>query len=392
MKKILAFILTLFFITGCFSSIKFEKIKKDTSKFHKINVAEKIDGGILYYNGDELLYNKDGNITKLASNVTTLWKEDYNIYYVSSNILYNYNFKSKEIKKMVNNPHKILGKYKDYIITYSGRNIYKIKDNKKIKIFKDGYYLNRAILYKNKVYGIPASNVYEYNLDTLKVNKITKEKHDHCEITMIDDDLYISTFKYKNKLRDKNNYTYFKVTDSGLKKVFTINRVSSSSISKVAKNGFIITIVSNDYKRKGSKLLYYNGKKFKTIDKNYYYNVIGIYDNKLLYYKNTSYFGSEENNLKTFYLYDGKGNTKAFDLDVNYYEGLYGYEYDGGILIELTYESSTSLYKYSNNKLEKLDTPYIFSIISLDVVDNKAYIKYSDGEESTSILSTIIDL
>lgn len=209
---------------------------------------------------------------------------------------------------------------------------------------------------------------------------------------MINNNLYIITDSYKNLPNDKHNYTYFKVTDNGLKKEFTIKGFTSVGISKVAKDGMFITTISDDYNRKGSKLLYYNGKNLKTIDKNYYYDVIGIYDNKLLYYKNDSYFSTEQKNLKTFYLYDGKNKTKAFDLEVNYNEGLNGYEYKDGILIELTYESSTSLYKYNGKKIQKLDTPYMYKIIALDIIDNKVYIRYSYGEESTSILGTIIDL
>lgn len=392
MKKFLILLSTLFLITGCSKEIKFESIEKNTTNFHKINVAEKVNDGLLYYNGNNIIYEKNDNKIKLATNVKTLWRENNDIYYTSNDILYNYNFNSKETKKMVDQPHIILGKYNDHIISYSGRNIYSIKDTKKTKIFKNGYYLNRAILYKNKVYGIPATNVYEYNLDTLKVEKVTKEKHDMSGFTMINNNLYIITDRYKNIPKDKHNYTYFKVTDNGIKKELTIKGYSSAGISKVVKDGMFITTTSSDYNRKGSKLLYYNGKKLKTVDKNYYYDVIGIYDNKLLYYKSTSYFGSEEKNLKTFYLYNGKNNTKAFDLNINYYEGLNGYEYKDGILIELTYESSTTLYKYDGKKVEKLDTPYMFRIIDLDIIDNKAYIKYSDGEESTAILGTIVNL
>ena len=40
-----------------------------------------------------------------------------------------------------------------------------------------------------------------------------------------------------------------------------------------------------------------------------------------------------------------------------------------------------------------LDTPENFySIMGLDIIDNKAYIKYSQGEESMDALGTIIDL
>lgn len=390
MKKILILLSTLFLITGCSKEIKFEVVEKDTNSFHEIDVAEKIDGGVLYYSGDKLLYNKDGNTIELATDVQSLWRENNDIYYNSDSILYTYNFETKETKKLVKNPYIILGKYNDNIISYYGRNIYSINGTKKTKIFKDGYYLNRAILYKNKVYGIPATNVYEYNLDTLEVEKVTKQKHDLSRITMVENQLYIITYKYK--AHDKMDYTYFKVTDSGLKKDFVMNGYSSAGISKVLKDGMFITTVSSDYNRKGSRLLYYDGNSFKTVDKNYYYDVIGIYDNKLLYYKNTSYFGSESANLKSFYLYNGKNSIRAFDLDISYYEGLNGYEYEDGILIEVTYESSTIFYKYDGQKVEKLDIPYMFRIIDLDIIDNQVYIKYSDGEESTSILGTIIDL
>lgn len=392
MKKILILLLTLFLLTGCSKEIKFETLDKVENTFHKINVAEKINNGILYYDGNKLIYKEFDNITEIANNVSSLWRENNDIYYNSNSILYTYNFETKKTKKLVKNPYIILGKYKDSIISYYGRNIYSIKGNKKTKIFKNGYYLNNAILYKNKVYGIPATNVYEYNLDTLEVNKITKEKHDSSRITMINDTLYVITNKYKNMLKDKNNYTYFKVTEDGLKKDFSINGYSYVGISEVVKNGIFLTTISDDYDRKGSKLLYYDGNNTKIIDENYYYDVIGIYDNKLLFYKSDSYFGSEKQSLKTFYLYNGKNNTKAFDLNINYYEGLNGYEYEDGILIELIYESSTVLYKYNGEKIIKLNTPYMFNIIALDIIDNKAYIKYSDGEESTSVLGTIINL
>lgn len=390
MKKILILLSTIFLITGCSKEIKFEVVEKDTNGFHEIEEAEKVAGGVLYYSGDKLLYNKDGNTIELASNVRSLWRENNDIYYNSDSTLYTYNFETKETKKLVKNPYIILGKYNDNIISYYGRSIYSINGTKKTKIFKDGYYLNDAILYKNKVYGIPATNVYEYNLDTLEVEKVTKNKHDFSRITMFENELYVITYKYK--AHDKMEHTYFKVTDSGLKKDFVIKGYSSAGISKVVRNGMFLTAVSDDYKRKGSRLLYYDGNSFKTVDKNYYYDVIGIYDNKLLYYKNISYFGSESDNLKTFYLYNGKNSIKAFDLDVNYYEGLNGYEYEDGIMIELTYESSTLLYKYDGKKVEKLETPYMFRIIDLAIIDNQAYIKYSDGEESELILGTIINL
>lgn len=56
---------------------------------------------------------------------------------------------------MAEKPYNILGKYDGNIISYYGRSIYSINETGKTKIFKDGYYLNSAVLYKNKVYGIP---------------------------------------------------------------------------------------------------------------------------------------------------------------------------------------------------------------------------------------------
>lgn len=156
MKKILILLLTLSLVTSCSKEIKFEISEKDINTFHKINVAEKINNGILYYNGSKLVYEESNNITEIANEVSSVWREKNDIYYNSNSILYTYNFDSKETKKLVKNPYTILGKYKDNIISYYGKNIYSINGEKKTKIFKDGYYLNRAILYKNKVYGIPA--------------------------------------------------------------------------------------------------------------------------------------------------------------------------------------------------------------------------------------------
>ena len=96
--------------------------------------------------------------------------------------------------------------------------------------------------------------------------------------------------------------------------------------------------------------------------------------------------------MTSFYLFDGQSITPAFDLQPGSYEAIDGYTYDDGVLIEISHESSVSLYKYDGQTLEELDTPYIFSIIALDIIDGKAYIRYSDGEESTAILGTIIAL
>lgn len=145
---------------------------------------------VLQLCGDKVFYDYNGENFLIKDNVISLWREDRDIYYNSNNVLCTYNFDTKEEKKMVNEPHTILGKYKDYIISYSGRNIYAIKGTEKTKVFKDGYYLNSAVLYNNKVYGIPATNVYEYNLDTLEVNRVTTW-HDLSKIFMVSDEMYI---------------------------------------------------------------------------------------------------------------------------------------------------------------------------------------------------------
>lgn len=397
MKKIIFLLLILCLVSGCSKKIEFEVLDKDINSFHEVNVAEKINDGILYYNGNKILYDESGNITEIADNVSYLWRENQDIYYNSDSILYSYNFETKETKQLVKNPYTILGKYNGNIISYQGRNIYSINGKKKTKIFSDGYYLNSAVLYDNKVYGIPASNVYEYNLDTLEVNKVTKKKHDIARIIKIENELYIMTFKSKNNNQDRKDFSYFLITDKGLEEKFTIKNVSYASLSKVVKNGVFVSINKNDNDKdnsnnKGNKLVYIENGKTKIIDKNYNYEVIGLFNNKLLYYKNNYYYGSEQKNLENFYLYDGKNNVEAFNLDIGYYESLSGYEYENGILIELTFESSTILYNYDGKNIKLLDTPYIYRIIALSVLDDKIYIRYSNGEESTEILGTIINL
>lgn len=205
--------------------------------------------------------------------------------------------------------------------------------------------MNCAILYGNKVYGIPASNIYSYDLDTLKVERVTTQKHDMADFFMANDELYVSMIQYK-KNRDQSKYTYYKVTDAGLKKEFQLNGYSSAGVGEIVKDGMFVTTAVDDYDRKGNRLFYISDGKKQTIDKDYYYDILGICENKLLYYKNESYFGSEQENLTAFYLYDGKNSTKAFDLDVGFFEGLYGYEHEGGILIEVSYESAVKLYNY----------------------------------------------
>ena len=390
-KKIfLILMLSLFLMTGCSKETKFKSVDRTITGFHKVNVAEKIDDGVLYFKGDKILYDKDGTVIKIADKVSSLWRENDDIYYDSSNVLYSFNFETQKTNKLVDKPHRILGKYNGSIITYYGRTIYSINGTKKTKLFKDGYYLNKAVLYKNKVYGIPASNVYEYNLDTLKVKKITKNPY-HSDFEVINGQLYIIT---EEKKKERINYTYSKLTDDGLEKLFDIKNITWISDKKTIKDGmFLVTSKSYSDSVKGNQLLYVKDGRKIVVDKNYGYNIVGIINNKLCYYKNKYNYGNYDENLKTFYLYDGKKSIKAFDLDLGFFEDITGYEYDGGLVIKVSYESSTQLYKYDGKEVLVLDTPENFySIMGLDIIDNKAYIKYSEGEESMVALGTIIDL
>ena len=390
-KKIfLILMLSLFLMTGCSKETKFKSVDRTITGFHKVNVAEKIDDGVLYFKGDKILYDKDGTVIKIADKVSSLWRENDDIYYDSNNVLYSFNFETQKTNKLVDKPHRILGKYNGNIITYCGKTIYSINGTKKTKLFKDGYYLNKAVLYKNKVYGIPASNVYEYNLDTLKVKKITKNPY-HSDFEVINGQLYIITEEEK---KERINYTYSKLTDDGLEKLFDIKNITWISDKKTIKDGmFLVTSKSYSDSVKGNQLLYVKDGRKIVVDKNYSYDIVGIINNKLCYYKNKYNYGNYDENLKTFYLYDGKKSIKAFDLDLGFFEDITGYEYDGGLVIKVSYESSTQLYKYDGKEVLVLDTPENFySIMGLDIIDNKAYIKYSQGEESMDALGTIIDL
>ena len=382
--------LSLFLMTGCSKETKFKSVDRTITGFHKVNVAEKIDDGVLYFKGDKILYDKDGTVIKIADKVSSLWRENDDIYYDSNNVLYSFNFETQKTNKLVDKPHRILGKYNGNIITYYGRTIYSINGTEKTKLFKDGYYLNKAVLYKNKVYGIPASNVYEYNLDTLKVKKITKNPY-HSDFEVINGQLYIIT---EEKKKERINYTYSKLTDDGLEKLFDIKNITWVSDKKTVKDGmFLVTTKSYSDSVKGNQLLYVKDGRKIVVDKNYGYDIVGIINNKFCYYKNKYNYGAYDENLKTFYLYDGKKSIKAFDLDLGFFEDIIGYEYDGGLVIEVAYESSTQLYKYDGKEVLVLDTPENFySIMGLDIIDNKAYIKYSEGEESMVALGTIIDL
>ena len=390
-KKIfLILMLSLFLMTGCSKETKFKSVDRTITGFHKVNVAEKIDDGVLYFKGDKILYDKDGTVIKIADKVSSLWRENDDIYYDSNNVLYSFNFETQKTNKLVDKPHRILGKYNGNIITYYGRTIYSINGTEKTKLFKDGYYLNKAVLYKNKVYGIPASNVYEYNLDTLKVKKITKNPY-HSDFEVINGQLYIITGEKK---KERINYTYSKLTDDGLEKLFDIKNITWISDKKTIKDGmFLVTSKSYSDSVKGNQLLYVKDGRKIVVDKNYGYDIVGIINNKFCYYKNKYNYGAYDENLKTFYLYDGKKSIKAFDLDLGFFEDIIGYEYDGGLVIEVAYESSTRLYKYDGKEVLVLDTPeHFYSIMGLDIIDNKAYIKYSQGEESMDALGTIIDL
>ena len=390
-KKIfLILMLSLFLMTGCSKETKFKSVDRTITGFHKVNVAEKIDDGVLYFKGDKILYDKDGTVIKIADKVSSLWRENDDIYYDSNNVLYSFNFETQKTNKLVDKPHRILGKYNGNIITYYGRTIYSINGTEKTILFKDGYYLNKAVLYKNKVYGIPASNVYEYNLDTLKVKKITKNPY-HSDFEVINGQLYIITEEEK---KERINYTYSKLTDDGLEKLFDIKNITWISDKKTIKDGmFLVTSKSYSDSVKGNQLLYVKDGRKIVVDKNYSYDIVGIINNKLCYYKNKYNYGNYDENLKTFYLYDGKKSIKVFDLDLGFFEDITGYEYDGGLVIKVSYESSTQLYKYDGKEVLVLDTPENFySIMGLDIIDNKAYIKYSQGEESMDALGTIIDL
>ena len=389
-KIFLILMLSLFLMTGCSKETKFKSVDRTITGFHKVNVAEKIDDGVLYFKGDKILYDKDGTVIKIADKVSSLWRENDDIYYDSSNVLYSFNFETQKTNKLVDKPHRILGKYNGNIITYCGKTIYSINGTKKTKLFKDGYYLNKAVLYKNKVYGIPASNVYEYNLDTLKVKKITKDPY-HSDFEVINGQLYIITGEKK---KERINYTYSKLTDDGLEKLFDIKNITWISDKKTIKDGmFLVTSKSYSDSVKGNQLLYVKDGRKIVVDKNYGYDIVGIINNKLCYYKNKYNYGNYDENLKTFYLYDGKKSIKAFDLDLGFFEDIIGYEYDGGLVIEVAYESSTRLYKYDGKEVLVVDTPeHFYSIMGLDIIDNKAYIKYSEGEESMVALGTIIDL
>ncbi len=394
MKKALISLLTagllaasLFFSADKPEVIKFEIEEKDVSGFHNIYAAEKVNDGVLYYSGDKVIYDKDGVETEIADEVRQLWRDGDDIYYDSDYVLYTYNLEAKETSKMVKNPGEILGKYDGNIISYSGRTIYSINGKNKTKVFKDGYYLNVAVLHGNKVYGIPATNVYEYNLDTQEVRKVTKNP-EHSSVLEINGELYILTEEKHN-----GKSILSKVNDGRLDYALSIKQ-SAFGIAQGVRDGmFVLTGSWYDDDVKDNKLLYIHNGNMTEVDRGYSYEIVGIVDGKLCYYKNLYIYGTYDENLTTFYLYDGKESVPAFELAVNYYEDICGYEYDGGIIIEVSYESNTVLYNYDGESLKSIDTPnYFFRLARLEVVDDKAYISYSTGEESFDLCGAIIPL
>lgn len=81
---------------------------------------------------------------------------------------------------------------------------------------------------------------------------------------------------------------------------------------------FLATSKSYSDSVKGNQLLYVKDGRKIVVDKNYSYDIVGIINNKLCYYKNKYSYGTDDENLKTFYLYDGKKSIKVFDLDLGF--------------------------------------------------------------------------
>ena len=50
---------------------------------------------------------------------------------------------------------------------------------------------------------------------------------------------------------------------------------------------------------KGNQLLYVKDGRKIVVDKNYSYDIVGIINNKLCYYKNKYSYGTDDENLKT---------------------------------------------------------------------------------------------
>ena len=49
--------LSLFLMTGCSKETKFKSVDRTTTGFHKVNVADKIDDGVLYFKGVIIIIN-----------------------------------------------------------------------------------------------------------------------------------------------------------------------------------------------------------------------------------------------------------------------------------------------------------------------------------------------
>ncbi len=87
---VMTILLMVLLMTGCSEKIKFESIPEDLSGFHEIDAAEEADGGVVYFIGNELFYDKDGVVVKVADYADSLWREDNTLYYTSDDVLYSY--------------------------------------------------------------------------------------------------------------------------------------------------------------------------------------------------------------------------------------------------------------------------------------------------------------
>lgn len=370
--------------------VEFHRIEADVTGFHEINAAEEVEDGCIYFAGDKLVYMRNDVAVEVADNVSSLWRDGEDFYYMKEHNLYRYDLEGMKATKMAENVGKVLGKYKGDIITYYGRSICAVNDEGKRKIFSDGYYLNSALLCGNKVYGIPATNVYEYDLDTLQVKKVTKSP----ELSKLYDtgkDSYIITH---DKLGWLDYVTYSAINESGTEKILRENVRSAGTVYAAEEGMFVECAPTDEDVTGGIRLLFVeNDGTKRVVDEDYAYYGMGIMDGKLLYYKNNYVYGTFDTNMTTFYFYDGEKNTEAFDLDVGSYEYITGYEYDGGIIISVSYESSEVLYNYDGETVSRIaEDEYMYSVSDLDVVGGKAYIRYYTGLEDMGTAGLIVQL
>lgn len=370
--------------------VEFHRIEADVTGFHEINAAEEVEDGCIYFAGDKLVYMRNDVAVEVADNVSSLWRDGEDFYYMKEHNLYRYDLEGLKATKMAENVGEVLGKYKGDIITYYGRSICAVNDEGKRKIFSDGYYLNSALLFGNKVYGIPATNVYEYDLDTLKVKKVTKSP----ELSRLYDsgkDAYIIT---NDKLGWLDYVTYSAINESGTDKILREKARSAGTIYAAEEGMFVECAPTDEDVTSSIRLLFVeNDGTKRVVDEDYTYYGMGVMDGKLLYYKNNYVYGTFDTNLTTFYFYDGEKNMEAFDLDVGSFEYITGYEYDGGIIISVSYESSEVLYNYDGETVRRIaEDEYMFAVADLDVVGDKAYIRYYTGLEDIGTAGLIVQL